>query len=167
MTVMLFKDVKNAAEIHAKLLERTLEPEMALLNPAPVHSVFALHVAAHKALVDAARDRLTTRTIHSEIVYNMSASKHITEGLRRFGMAEDAAAVLACRFDASPEDVAAMRAAVRGVAADGATLEADLEALADAAKVKKYYRPGELEVAEGVGTIEDAVVVRIGAREAL
>ena len=104
MTVMLFKDVKNAAEIHAKLLERTLEPEMALLNPAPVHSVFALHVAAHKALVDAARDRLTTRTIHSEIVYNMSASKHITEGLRRFGMAEDAAAVLACRFDASPED---------------------------------------------------------------
>ena len=41
------------------------------------------------------------------------------------------------------------------------------EALADAAKVKKYYRPGELEVAEGVWTIEDAVVVRIGAREAL
>ena len=39
--------------------------------------------------------------------------------------------------------------------------------MADAAKVKKYYRPGELEVAEGVGTIEDAVVVRIGAREAL
>ena len=69
--------------------------------------------------------------------------------------------------DASPEDVAAMRAAVRGVAADGAALEADLEALADAEKVKKYYRPGELEVAEGVGTIEDAVVVRIGAREAL
>ena len=39
--------------------------------------------------------------------------------------------------------------------------------MSDAAKVKKYYRPGELEVKEGVGTVEDAVISRIGAREVL
>jgi hypothetical protein len=48
LTVMLFKEVTNAAEIHAKLLSRTLEPELALLNPAPVPSLFHLQLAAHK-----------------------------------------------------------------------------------------------------------------------
>ena len=111
---MLFKDVTNSAEIHKKLLDRTLEPEVALLDPAPIQSLFALHLAAHKAVVDDARGSLTTRTIHSEVVYNMSASKHITEGLRRFGMDDDASAVLACRFDATADDVAATKANVGG-----------------------------------------------------
>ena len=45
---MLFKEVTNSADIHAKLLSRTLEPELALLNPAPVASLFHLQLAAHK-----------------------------------------------------------------------------------------------------------------------
>ena len=164
---MLFKDVTNAAEIHKKLLDRTLEPEVALLDPAPVQSLFALHLAAHKAVVDAERGSLTTRTLHSEVVYNMSASKHITEGLRRFGMDDDASAVLACRFDATADDVAATAANVAGTLVPSGELEAALAAMSDAAKVKKYYRPGELEVKDGVGTVEDAVISRIGAREVL
>ena len=48
LTVMLFKEVTNSAEIHAKLLSRTLEPELALLNPAPLASLFHLQLAAHK-----------------------------------------------------------------------------------------------------------------------
>ena len=114
LTVMLFKDVTNSAEIHKKLLDRTLEPEVALLDPAPIQSLFALHLAAHKAPSTTREAPLTTRTIHSEVVYNMSASKHITEGLRRFGMDDDASAVLACRFDATADDVAATKANVRG-----------------------------------------------------
>ena len=164
---MLFKDVTNSAEIHKKLLDRTLEPEVALLDPAPIQSLFALHLAAHKAVVDDARGSLTTRTIHSEVVYNMSASKHITEGLRRFGMDDDASAVLACRFDATADDVAATKANVGGTLVPSGELEAALAAMSDAAKVKTYYRPGEFEVKEGVGTVEDAVISRIGAREVL
>jgi len=49
LTVMLFKEVTNAAELQAKLRSRTLEPELALLNPAPVASLFHLQLAAHKA----------------------------------------------------------------------------------------------------------------------
>ena len=105
LTVILFKDVTNAKDVLDKLLARTLEPEVALVNPRPIQSLFALRLAAHKALASRERNALTTRTLHSELVYNLSASKHITEGLRRFGMDDASDVVLACRFDASDADL--------------------------------------------------------------
>lgn len=52
LTVMLFKEVTNAAEIHAKMLSRSLEPELALLDPVAVVSLFHLQLAAHKVGAD-------------------------------------------------------------------------------------------------------------------
>ena len=167
MSVMLFKNVTNANDIHAALLDRSLRPEMALVDPAPTHSLFALRVAAHKAVLADVRGRLTTRTLHSEIVYNLSANKHITEGLRRFGMGENASAVLACRFDATAEDIATITKTIDGELVPASELEAELSLLNDPTRVKKYYRPGDLECKLGVGTIEDAVVQRIGTRDVL
>ena len=167
MSVILFKNVTNPDEVHRALLDRSLQPEMALVDPAPTHSLFALHAAAHKVVVDDARGVLTTRTAHSELVYNLSANKHITEGLRRFGMAGDASAVLACRFDATDADVAAMSKVVAGDAVPARDLEAELATLGDPARVKKYYKPGDLECKQGVGTVEDAIVQRIGTRDVL
>lgn len=164
MTVLLFKEVTNAAEVHAKLLSRTLEPELALLDPAPVASLFHLQLAAHKAIVSHARGALTTHGLHSEVVFNLSASKHITEGLRRFGMGQDTVNVLVCRFDATPADVEAIRATIHGRLVDA---ETELEGLRDAAALKRLYRPGDLECKEGVGTVEDAIASRIGAREVM
>mmetsp|Transcript_9899 Transcript_9899/g.41547 ORF Transcript_9899/g.41547 Transcript_9899/m.41547 type:complete len:184 (-) Transcript_9899:669-1220(-) len=165
--VILFKNVTNADDVHRALLDRSLQPEMALVDPAPTHSLFALHAAAHKAVVDDARGVLTTRTVHSELVYNLSANKHITEGLRRFGMAGDASAVLACRFDATDADVLAMANVIAGDAVPAGDLEAELSSLGDPAIVKKYYKHGDLECKQGVGTVEDAIVQRIGTRDVL
>lgn len=167
LSVILFKNVTNADDVHRALLDRSLQPEMALVDPAPTHSLFALHAAAHKAVVDDARGVLTTRTVHSELVYNLSANKHITEGLRRFGMADDASAVLACRFDATDADVAAMANVIAGDAVPAGDLEAELSSLGDPARVKKYYKHGDLECKQGVGTVEDAIVQRIGTRDVL
>ena len=46
LSVILFKNVTNADEVHRALLDRSLQPEMALVDPAPTHSLFALHAAA-------------------------------------------------------------------------------------------------------------------------
>lgn len=42
-----------------------------------IPDVFPLLAAAHKTLVAKSRESLTTRTLHSELVYNYSASKHV------------------------------------------------------------------------------------------
>jgi len=45
------------------------------LNQIP--DIFPVLAAAHKTLVAKSRDTLTTRTLHSELVYNYSGSKHV------------------------------------------------------------------------------------------
>lgn len=45
------------------------------LNQIP--DIFPVLAAAHKTLVAKSRDSLTTRTLHSELVYNYSGSKHV------------------------------------------------------------------------------------------
>lgn len=42
-----------------------------------IPDVFPLLAAAHKTLVSKSRESLTTRTLHSELVYNYSGSKHV------------------------------------------------------------------------------------------
>lgn len=91
--------------------------------------------AAYKTLVSKSRDSLTTRTLHSELVYNYSGSKHvilsdfldiadcclfvceyvrvilefyhmqITESLKRCGICDSSSYVLAACFNASPDEV--------------------------------------------------------------
>ena len=117
--------------------------------------------------MDDARGVLTTRTAHSELVYNLSANKHITEGLRRFGMAGDASAVLACHSTPPTPTSRAMSKVVAGDAVPARDLETELATLGDFARVKKYYKPGDLECKQGVGTVEDAIVQRIGTRDVL
>lgn len=84
----------------------TLEPEVAFLNASLVRAsghwintssfytfymswyyqfylrqipdVFPVLAAAYKTLIAKSRDSLTTRTLHSELVYNYSGSKHVT-----------------------------------------------------------------------------------------
>jgi hypothetical protein len=45
-----------------------------------VLGLLQLQLAAHKALTYRARSRLVTRTLHSELVYNLSGSKHVSNG---------------------------------------------------------------------------------------
>ncbi|XP_074303389.1 uncharacterized protein LOC141637875 [Silene latifolia] len=82
----------------------TLDPEVSFLNASLVSNVFPILTAAHKALQSKGRDSITTRTVHSELVYNYSGSKHITESLKRCGISENSTYILAARFNASSDE---------------------------------------------------------------
>lgn len=45
---------------------------------AQLQDTFPLHVAAHKALTAQARGKLATTSLHTELVFNMSGSKHVS-----------------------------------------------------------------------------------------
>lgn len=57
--------------------------ETAMFNAALVPSVFALHVAAHKALVARARGALRTRSPYTELICNISGTRHVGRGVGR------------------------------------------------------------------------------------
>ncbi|PPR88284.1 hypothetical protein GOBAR_AA32411 [Gossypium barbadense] len=112
-------------------------------------------------LISKSRESLTTRTLHSELVYNYSGSKHITESLKRCGISESSSYVLAARFNASPDEMKAVEKLINGKEID---LD-EFEGRADQAQIQKHYKISGPEL--GISTLADAITCRIAARDAL
>ncbi|XP_024980026.1 EKC/KEOPS complex subunit TPRKB [Cynara cardunculus var. scolymus] len=161
LAVALFTEVSNSKELLELMQAGTLEPEVALLNASLIPDIFPVLAAAHKTLVSKSRDSLTTRTLHSELVYNYSGSKHISESLKRCGISDVTAYVLAARFGASDEEMIAMKALIKGNEID---LD-ELEGRANKPQILKHYKITGVEL--GVSTLGDAITCRIAARDAL
>ncbi|KAJ6927068.1 EKC/KEOPS complex subunit Tprkb [Populus alba x Populus x berolinensis] len=161
LSLSLFTDVTNSKELLDSMQAGKLEPEVAFLNASLIPDVFPLLAAAHKTLIAKSRDSLTTRTLHSELVYNYSGSKHITESLKRCGISDSTTYILAARFNASPDEMKAVEKLINGKEIE---LE-ELEGRANQAQIQKHYKISGLEA--GLSSLADAVTCRIAARDAL
>ncbi|KAK7826828.1 ekc/keops complex subunit tprkb [Quercus suber] len=126
-----------------------------------IPDVFPVLAAAHKTLVSKSRESLTTRTLHSELVFNYSGSKHITESLKRCGISESTTYILAARFNATLDEVKAVEKLIHGKEID---LE-ELKGRANQAQIQKQYKITGPEL--GISSLADAIVCRIAARDAL
>ncbi|KNA14045.1 hypothetical protein SOVF_111170 [Spinacia oleracea] len=161
LCLFLFTGVTNSKELLELMQSGKLEPEAAFLNASLIPDVFPVLAAAHKALLSKARESLTTRTLHSELVYNYSGSKHITESLKRCGISDSCTYILAACFDASVNEIKAIQDLIKGK-------EIGLEELAGRAnqsQIIKHYKISSLEL--GLGSLADAITCRIAARDAL
>nr|GMD84304.1 EKC/KEOPS complex subunit Tprkb [Ipomoea batatas]GMD90401.1 EKC/KEOPS complex subunit Tprkb [Ipomoea batatas] len=138
-----------------------LEPEVALLNASLIPDVFPVLAAAHKTLLAKSRESLTTRTLHSELVYNYSGSKHISESLKRCGISDDTTYVLVARFGASTDEIAAIEKLIKGTQID----LKELEQRASHAQIQKHYKISNLELE--ISSLSDAITCRIAVRDAL
>ncbi|TYI95581.1 hypothetical protein E1A91_D01G008000v1 [Gossypium mustelinum] len=161
LSLALFADVTNSKELLDSMQAGTLDPEVAFLNASLIPDVFPVLAAAHKTLISKSRESLTTRTLHSELVYNYSGSKHITESLKRCGISESSRYVLAARFNASPDEMKAVEKLINGKEID---LD-EFEGRADQAQIQKHYKISGPEL--GISTLADAITCRIAARDAL
>ncbi|GMP38275.1 hypothetical protein CsSME_00009584 [Camellia sinensis var. sinensis] len=133
LSLALFTDVTNAKELLDLMQAGTLEPEVAFLNASLIPEVFPVLAAAHKTLLAKSRDSLTTRTLHSELVFNYSGSKHITESFKRCGISESSTYILVARFGTSVDEMKAVEKLINGK-------EIDLEELvvrANQAQIQK------------------------------
>ncbi|WOK98023.1 EKC/KEOPS complex subunit TPRKB [Canna indica] len=161
ISLALFTDVTNSRELLDSVQTGKLEPEVALLNASLIPDVFPVLVAANKALVSKSRGSFTTRTLHSELIYNYSGSKHITESLKRCGIADDTTYVLAARFAASHDEMKDVAKLIKGKEID----LAELEGRANQVLIQKHYKipPQELQIS----SLPDAIICRIAARDTL
>ncbi|PRW39074.1 EKC KEOPS complex subunit Tprkb [Chlorella sorokiniana] len=159
LTVVLFKDVTNSKELRDAVQAGSLSPECALANATLVPDLLVLHAAAYKALAASQRGELRTRSLHAELVFSLSGSKHIAETLGRYGINPDCRHILAARFDALPDEVQQMRSLVAGSPAP----LAELPSLAEQQQLKKYLKVSQEELA--IGSLADAQLMRIAARD--
>ncbi|PNF16950.1 EKC/KEOPS complex subunit Tprkb [Cryptotermes secundus] len=86
LSLFLLKDVQNAAEIREMVTKGTLH--CCVIKPCLIVHPFQIVIAANKAVISKMQDRMTTRTLSTEILYNLSISRNITQSLMKFGIGE-------------------------------------------------------------------------------
>ncbi|WCJ30057.1 EKC/KEOPS complex subunit CGI121 [Euphorbia peplus] len=139
ISLTLFADITNSKELLNSMQAGALEPEVAFLNASLISDV----------------------TLHSELVYNYSGSKHITESLKRCGISESSTYILAARFNAPSDEMKAVEKLINGTEID---LE-ELEGRASKAQILKHYKISGPEA--GISSLADAITCRIASRDAL
>ncbi|KAK2078549.1 hypothetical protein QBZ16_003389 [Prototheca wickerhamii] len=120
LVLWLFCDVSNSKQLQEAMIAGDFPVETAMFNAALVPSIFALHVAAHKAL--------------------------IAESLRRFGVNESCRHLLFAALDAAPDAEQLLSKLVDGTLVDD---PAKLGELVDKNKLKKYYKHSDAEARLG------------------
>nr|XP_015812006.2 EKC/KEOPS complex subunit TPRKB isoform X1 [Nothobranchius furzeri] len=161
VTQILYKDVKNAAELRRKAMEGNING--ALVNPTMLVGPFQVLVAANKAVHLQTTGKMKTKTLNAEIIFNLSPTNNISEAFKRFGISDGDHSILVVVVHKSDEvqfvsDISAM--------VDGQQLPVDdVSSLSDFNKIKKLFKITPQE--EKCGPLLDAVVCRMAIKDVL
>ncbi|XP_010753372.2 EKC/KEOPS complex subunit TPRKB [Larimichthys crocea] len=161
VTQMLFKEVKNAAELRQSAVAGKISG--ALINPTMLLNPFQVLVAANKAVNLEKTGKMKTRSLYSEIIFNLSPTNNISEAFKRFGISDGDDSVLVVLVHNKDESqlLSDITAAV-----DGRQVPVeDISSLSDQTKIKKLYKITPQE--EKCGTLLDAVVCRMAIKDVM
>lgn len=161
LSVLLYNDVTNSKQLQERLVTGDLPAECAILNATLIPDIFLLRLAAEVALQAQQGGTLRTRALHSEIVYNLSGSRHITESFRRYGITEKVSSVLVARINALPNEMESIRESVQGEVVPLSTLSD----LADRELLVKYHKLAG--PALQMSTLVDAIACHMATRDVL
>ncbi|KAF9436355.1 hypothetical protein BGZ76_004215 [Entomortierella beljakovae] len=132
-----FTSVKNAPDLKLRLQEQDKTLAFAMVESNLIMDVFQLLSAATKAAQDNEKGKLSTQSLNSEIIYNLSPSKNIAEALKRFGISEDTTSLIAIKIGGNPDEVLdEMSKTVDGILVSFSKLDQEK----DITKLRQYYK---------------------------
>ncbi|CAN9508292.1 unnamed protein product [Ophioblennius macclurei] len=161
VTQLLFKDVKNATELRKNAVEGKING--ALINPSMLLSPFQVLVAANKAVHLQTIGKMKTRSLYSEIIFNLSPTNNISEAFKRFGISDGDNAVMVVVVH-DKDDSQLLMDVTSKVEGRQVPVE-DISTLSDTTKIKKLYKVPPEE--EKCGTLLDAVICRMAIKDVL
>ncbi|KAJ3047142.1 hypothetical protein HK097_000203 [Rhizophlyctis rosea] len=135
----LFRNVTNTSEIRKRIIsgDKTV-PECALINAATILEVFQIQMACTKALLLQQQNAMRTRSLYSEILFNLSPSSNINDSLKQFGVSDSSTSLLVVMLGPEPSNEVKSRVSSL-IAGEQVGLEV-LPTLTDLPLVSKIYK---------------------------
>ncbi|KAG7253957.1 hypothetical protein CRUP_017090 [Coryphaenoides rupestris] len=168
VTQLLFKCVTNCAELRRSAAEGTARA--AFIKPETLVDSFQVLVAANKAVHLQKIGKMKTRSLYSEIIFNLSPTNNISEAFRRFGISDADDSVLVVLVTTTDDDVdddersRAVADIVERV--DGRQVPvAELPTLSDVTQIRKLYKVTPQE--EKIGSLLDSVVCKMATKDVM
>ncbi|KAF8164797.1 kinase binding protein CGI-121-domain-containing protein [Crassisporium funariophilum] len=170
--VALFRNVSNAGTLKKRIIAASTaegqhgEQErdavnFAFIDARLITSKLLIETAISQAILAESQGALRTKTVHSEILFNLNPTHNITEAIRRYGVSESNTDVIVVKIDSrdlAPETVEENMKAV----IDGTVVQlSELEGVTDWPSVKKYHKlNGEMAIKEAAGNpVRERVIV--------
>ncbi|KAH3819794.1 EKC/KEOPS complex subunit TPRKB-like [Dreissena polymorpha] len=154
----LFRDVKNAKDIKQHVMNGELE--MTLLNTKMVTDPFQVLVAANRAVCNQRQARMTTKNVHSEVLFCLSPLKNISDSFRKFGMSDSADSVFVVIVNDTEDKT--LHRLIEII--DGQQVAvSDVKHFCDETLVKKMFKVTDEELS--VCSLTDALVSKIASKE--
>ncbi|KAL9959701.1 hypothetical protein ACROYT_G033047 [Oculina patagonica] len=160
MNLALFTDVTNSSELRQLIVQGKLEA--ALLNASMVSDPFHVVIAGHKAFQLFQQGKMKTRTLHSEIIFNLSPSTNITDSFKKFGILDNTSNVLVVMI--TQEDAVKKISEVSKLINGKLVTLTTLSTICDQEKIKKIYGITEEELQ--CGSLQDGIITRIATKDA-
>ena len=154
VAIGFYKNVQNCGEIQEKIANGSINA--AVVKASLVVDVFQLLVATNKAFFLHSINKMKTRNVFSEILFNLSPSNKISECFKLFGIDKNCKDIIVICLD---DDHKKVKNLVSGDEIDLSTLEnsCDMEA------IRKLYKLNDEELK--TTTIVNCVVSQLSSKE--
>lgn len=153
MELRLYRNVTNVSELRQKLMKGELK--CAVIKPSLIADPFQIVVAANKAVL---AEKTTTKSLSTEVLFNLSISTNITQSLIKFGIDDKETDLLVLILKKGNEENNSFKEI------DGEECDiSELQKLADLKTIKKNYKISDEELK--VSSLIDSIVTRISVKE--
>ncbi|XP_076251630.1 EKC/KEOPS complex subunit TPRKB-like [Rhynchophorus ferrugineus] len=138
VSMQLYQNVKNTATLRKDVMSGNLE--CCLIKPSFIFHPFQIVIAANKTLVSKKR---TTKSIYTELLFNLSLSTNITQSLQTFGVSDSDENILVVTLTPKDKQTNANSIFDR---IEGDVLDIfELSCINDIQAIKKIYKINEKE----------------------
>nr|XP_031846479.1 EKC/KEOPS complex subunit TPRKB-like [Nomia melanderi] len=161
-TIYLFAYVQNIDEVRLKVLNGELS--CAVVKAALVVDVFQILVAANKAAVNEKMKQLTTKSLYTELLYNLSMSKNISRSLIEFGINDRDKNIVVAQIHKINDEKSLSQPLLDSVKGERIAISR-LSEFSDHDLIRKTYKIDDDELT--VSNLADSVVSRISCKECI